>query len=324
MKAAVLIDAKKIEYREDYPKPTPGPDDVIVKVHYCGVCGSDLTNFKYRLYQVPLIMGHEFSGEIVELGANVKDWKIGDKVVGINVALKVGETSGMGIFQDGGYAEFVKVPTKYLFAAPEFLSYKDAVFIETFANAFRAMKLCNVGKKEKIIVIGAGPIGLTLLQALIAEKEPEYIIVVELNEFLREQAVKIGATEAFPPSRVKINKFIKKNKRPTYIFDCAGTEATIKIAMDHVIKGGKIVLEGMHKGSIDFPIMTINTKEIKLIGVIGHDRDDILNSIQFFEEKKFDSSKFKTEIIHLNEVQRSLERFLEPEKREFVKMMIEL
>ena len=70
--------------------------------------------------------------------------------------------------------------------------------------------------------------------------------------------------------------------------------------------------------------MTINTKEIHLIGVIAHDRDDILNSINFFEEKKFDSSKFNTEIIQLKDVQRHLERFLEPDKREFVKMIIEI
>ena len=116
MKAAVFKDVKKIEYIEDYPKPDIGPNDVLVKVHYCGICGSDIVNFKERLYQVPIIMGHELIGEIVELGKSVTDFKIGDKVLGINVKLDITSKQllGLGIFIDGGFAEFVKIPKQFL------------------------------------------------------------------------------------------------------------------------------------------------------------------------------------------------------------------
>ena len=77
--------------KNDYPKPIIGNNDVLVKVHYCGICGSDITNFKYKMYQVPLIMGHEFSGEVFEIGQSITDIKIGDKVCGINVALDLTE-----------------------------------------------------------------------------------------------------------------------------------------------------------------------------------------------------------------------------------------
>lgn len=324
MKAVVLEDAKKLTYREDYPKPIPGPDDVIVKVRYCGVCGSDVTNWKYKLYQVPLIMGHEFTGEIAELGANVKDWKVGDRVCGINVALKVGETAGMGVFQDGGYAEYVKAPKHALFSPPDSVSLKDAVFIESYANAFRAIKHSKIEKNEKIIVIGVGPIGLSFLDALIKERKPEYVIAIELSEYLRDQAKNLGADDVFPPNKVKIRRFMKKHGTSSYIFDCAGAEASLKMAIDLIKKGGTIVLEGLHRGNIDFPLMLMNTKEICLKGIISHDREDILTSIKYFEEGKFDASKFATEVISLKDVPKHFDRFLEPEKREFVKMMIEM
>jgi threonine dehydrogenase-like Zn-dependent dehydrogenase len=86
-----------------------------VKSHYCGICGSDITNFKYKMYQVPLIMGHEISGDVVEIGENISKAKIGDKVACINVSTDVsgGQLRGLGIFQDGGFAEYVKVPKEF-------------------------------------------------------------------------------------------------------------------------------------------------------------------------------------------------------------------
>jgi 2-desacetyl-2-hydroxyethyl bacteriochlorophyllide A dehydrogenase len=269
-------------------------------------------------------MGHEFSGEIVELGENVKEWKIGEKIVGINVALEVGEVSGMGIFQNGGFAEYVKVPTKYLFRPPEFLSFKDSILIETFANAFRAIKLSKIGEKEKIIIIGVGPIGLSILSALLKKKNPEYIIVVEIHKFLRDHAKKLGATEVFAPSKVKIRKFIKTHGNPSFIFDCAGNESSIKMAIELIQKGGTILLEGIHKGNIDFPIFLINSKEVNFKGCLGHNREDILDSIKFFEEKKVNPQDFITDTVPLKEIQRAFERFLNPGERNFIKTVVEI
>ena len=146
MKAAVFEDVKKIVYREDYPKPEVGPDDAIVKVHYCGICGSDITNFKYKMYQVHLVMGHEISGEVIEIGENVSEVKIGDKVGCFTVLLDLseGKLKGLGTFQDGGFAEYVKVPKDWVFKIPPNISMKEAVLIETFSLAIRAFKLSRM------------------------------------------------------------------------------------------------------------------------------------------------------------------------------------
>jgi len=326
MKAAVFIDVKKIIYREDYPKPSPGPDDVIVKTHFCGICGSDITNFKLKMYQVPLILGHEFTGEVMEVGSNIADIKRGDKVCGINVALDInkGQLDGMGIFKDGGFAEFVRVPRKYLFQIPKSVSTKEAVMIESFANACRAVKLSNITENQKIIIIGAGNIGLCFLSYLLIEKKPNYIVVIEPQAFLREKAKEFGATESFPPNPAKIKKFLKRNGKPTYIFDCAGNQKSILMALDLIEKGGSVILEGVFKGKVTFPMFLLNSKEVSIKGILGHDREDILCAVDFFSQDKINANKYMSQIIPIKDIQKAFEKYLDPGERDFIKLVIEL
>ena len=326
MKAAVFIDVKKIDYREDYPKPSPGEEDVIVKTHYCGICGSDITNFKFKMYQAPIIMGHEFSGEVVEIGSNITDIKMGDKVCGINVALDIaqGQLDGMGIFKDGGFAEFVRVPRKYLFQIPKSVSTKEAVMIESFANVCRAVKLSNISENQNIIIIGAGNIGLCFLSYLLKEKKPNYIIAIEPQAFLREKAKEFGATESFPPNPAKIKKFLKRNGTPTYIFDCAGNQKSILMAIDLIKKGGTVILEGVFKGKVSFPMFLLNSKEVSIKGVLGHDREDIFCALDFFSQDKINANKYISQIIPIQDIQHAFEKYLDPGQREFIKLVIEV
>jgi (R,R)-butanediol dehydrogenase/meso-butanediol dehydrogenase/diacetyl reductase len=277
------------------------------------------------MYQVPLVMGHEFSGEIVEIGDNISDFKIGDKVCGINVALDIsggGKLDGLGIFRDGGFAEYVKVPKKYLFKIPDNVSTKEAALIESFANATRGDKLSNIGDNQNIMIIGGGNIGLCFMNHLIAEKNPNYIVVIEPHQFLREKAKEMGATDSFPPSKVKIKKFIKKHGPPTFIFDCAGLESTINMAIDLIKKRGTIILVGVHKGTVSMPMFLLNSKEAWLRGILGHDVDDILASIKFFAKSKVDVNKLISEIIPLEDIQKAFEKYLEPGEREFIKILV--
>ncbi|MFX1442463.1 MAG: zinc-binding dehydrogenase [Promethearchaeota archaeon] len=320
-------DIKKIIVKDDYPEPTSGPDDVIVKVHYCGICGSDLTNFKYKMYQVPLVMGHEFSGEIVKIGENIIDFKIGDRVCGINVSLDLaggGQLDGLGIFRDGGFAEYVKVPKKYLFKIPDNVSIKEAALIESFANATRGAKLSNIGENQNIMILGGGNIGLCFMNYLLAEKNPNYMVVIEPHSFLREKAKEMGATDAIPPNKIKIKKFLKEYGPPTFIFDCAGFESTINMAIDLIKKGGTIILVGVHKGTVSLPMFLLNSKEACLRGILGHDVEDIHASINFFAKRKVDVNKLISEIIPLDDIQRGFEKYLEPGEREFIKILVKL
>jgi len=326
MKAAVFQDIKKIEYREDYPKPNIGENDALVRVHYCGICGSDIHNFCNKMYQTPLIMGHELSGIIEEVGGNIKDFRPGDKVIGINVKLDITsrDLGGLGIFQNGGFAEYIKVPEKYLFHVPENISLKEAVMIESFANITRAMKLSQIGKNEKIMIIGGGNIGLCFLDALKGDKDPTYVIVIEPQEFLRNKAIELGAKKSFPPSKTKIKRFLKKNGNPTYIFDCVGNQETILLGIDLIERGGTILLEGIHKGKIEIPTFLINNKEVGIRGCLGHDREDIIASLDLIKNKKVHPDQFINATTTLKNLQDAFMEHLEPTKRKYIKKVVEI
>ncbi|NVM34772.1 MAG: alcohol dehydrogenase catalytic domain-containing protein [Candidatus Lokiarchaeota archaeon] len=297
----------------------------MVKVHYCGICGSDITNFKHKMYNFPLVMGHEITGIVEELGEDITDVKVGDKVICVNVSLDVsqGQLKGMGMFQDGGFAEYVKVPKISIFPIPENISIKDAVMVETFALMMRAFKLSRIEKNENILIIGGGNVGLTALKALLLEKNPNYIVIVEPNEFLRKKAIEMGATDAVGTSRAKVKKVIKKLGAPSFIFDCVGNEETISNAINFIKKGGTILLEGIHKGSITFPLFMLNSKEVTLKGCLGHDREDILAAIDLFAKNKVDSNEFISEMIHLEDMQKTFERYIDPNERNFVKIIVQ-
>ncbi|TKJ23236.1 MAG: hypothetical protein CEE43_03645 [Promethearchaeota archaeon Loki_b32] len=298
----------------------------MVKVHYCGICGSDITNFRLKMYNFPLIMGHEITGIVKEIGENISNVNVGDRVICVNVSLDVsqGELKGMGMFQDGGFAEYVIVPKISLFPIPENVPIKDAVMVETFALMMRAFKLSKIEKGENILIIGGGNVGLAALKALLIEKDPNYVVVVEPNEFLRKKAIELGATDAVGTSRAKVKRVIKKLGAPTFIFDCVGNEETISNAVNFIKKGGTLLLEGIHKGSITFPLFMLNSKEVTLKGCLGHDRDDILAAIDLFAKGMVDADEFISEVINLEDMQKTFERFLDPTGRNFVKILVEI
>jgi len=320
-----LEEIRKIVYKEDYPTPVPGSDDALVRVRYCGICGTDITHFKYKIYQIPIVMGHEIVGEIVELGENISELKIGDNVVCLNVSLDFseGQLSGLGIIQDGGFAEFIKVPKISLFQIPDNVSIRDAALIETFALAMRAFKLSRIENNENIIIFGGGSVGLAILKALLIEKNPNYVIVVEPHEFLRNKAIELGATNAVPPGRPKTKKIVRKLGPPSFIFDCVGNEQTLSDALFFIKKGGTILLEGMYKGSVSIRVFMINNKEVTLKGCLGHDREDILAAIDMFAKNKVDANEFISDIVHLEDMQKTFERYVDPSGRNFVKIIVE-
>ncbi len=271
-------------------------------------------------------MGHEFSGEIIKVGENLKDFHEGDRVVGINIVRKkgYGDTKALGIMVDGAFAEYVSVPRDFLFHVPENASLQECTLIESYAVAIRALKLSNIQENERILIIGGGNIGLTTLDTLINEKHPEYVGIIEPHEFLREKAKEMGANEAFPPVLSKIKRFIKRHGAPTFIFLSANNKNTIEMAIKLIKKGGTIILESVFKGNVSLPIFMFNSKEIGLKGVISHDRQNVLSAIELFKEKKVYPEKLISKVIPLKEIQEGFNQYLKAEERDFVKIIVKI
>ncbi len=326
MRAVVFEDTRRVVYREDYPQPVAAAGEVLVRVKYCGLCGTDLHNYSHKMYQTPLVMGHEFSGEVVSVGDAVKHVKVGTRGVGINVALDLGRgtPAGMGIINDGGFAEYVRVTQENFFPIPDHVSYQEAALIETFAVAVRAMKNSRISPKARVIIVGGGTIGLTNLATLKAAHDPDYIIVAEPQSYLREKAKELGATDAVPPSAGAIKKFMKQHGEADIVFDCAGNEASLELAMNVVKPGGTILWEGIHFGKMQVPVMLLNSKELCIQGTLSHDKEDITDTIALVAAGRVDAKRLISEVVPLINLPATFERVLNPENRKFIKIIVEI
>ena len=134
----------------------------------------------------------------------------------------------------------------------------------------------------------------------------------------------MGADDAVPPRRAKIKEVIKKYGEPTFIFDSVGIKETLSDAMFLIKKGGTILLEGIHKESMKFSFFDLISKEVTLKGSIGHDREDILSAIKLFSEDKVNANDFISEVFSLKDIQKAFNKFLEPNDRNFIKVLIKI
>ena len=308
MKALVLKAINKLKVRDDYPRPKPSKNEALIKVKYCGICGSDLEAYKYGMILMPLILGHEFSGVIAELGKNVEGWEINDRVTaypgefcGKCYYCLRGEENrcrkilfGLGITVNGAIAEYVKVPMKLLRKLPGSVSYEEAALAEPLAVGYHGVAISGIQPADSVLVIGAGTIGLATIQAL-KLKKIEKIYISEPSAFNLNLALKMGAEEIDKPS--KINKI-----GPDFIFDCAGFPETYKKDIAIVRKGGTVVLLGVHFEPVPISFLHLIAKEVKMIGSFGYSNQEFSEVLTLLGQKKFQTDDIISKKINLNNV----------------------
>jgi len=329
-RAAVFEDIRDIKIHDDYPTPEPSTGEALVKVHCCAICGTDVKNWTSKIYQTPIIMGHEFAGEVARLGPGMEGsgFKPGDKVAGINVQLDTSnDLRGLGIFKNGGFAEYVLVPRDFLFHIPSSVTPLDATMIESFAVAVRALKWARLQGESNIAIMGAGNIGLTTLSCLRAAGFPRgghYIMVMEPGAFQQAKAKELGATEVIRPSTAVARRFFKEHGEPDAVFECSGIEDGLLLAMDVVKHGGDIIVESVQKGRISFPVFTLSSKEIAMRGSLSHDRQDIEDAIALVAAKQVNPAAIISGVVKLDDIQAAFDRYLDPSKRDFVKLVVQI
>ena len=340
MRAAVLEDAGKIVVK-DVPKPSPREEEVLVKVKYCGICGSDLHAYKTGMYGLGLIMGHEFSGDIVELGSDVKGWDVGDKVIKkpdscgecyycrrglINLCEKGVERVeyGLGIFSNGAYAEYVVVPTSGLLKLPDELTYEQGTMVDPLSTPIRAVRFSKMELGDTALILGAGPLGLLTLQcAKLAGARAVY--VTEKAKKRIELAKKLGADEVLNPDEVDIRSRILEltdNRGPDVVFECVGVPDTILDAIGTVRSAGKIVIEGIFDEDVKTRFLDIVLNEIGIKGVFAYNDHDYRRAVELIRKKSVDVNSLITDIISLNDIaEKGFEALIKPEK-ESVKILV--
>jgi threonine dehydrogenase-like Zn-dependent dehydrogenase len=283
LKAAVLHGAADLRY-ETVPDPAPRADEVIVKVHACSICGSDLHAFhgKHPRLTFPRILGHEFAGEVVEAGAGVTGVPPGQRVCcdidifcGRCGPCSEGRTNicdklrTMGFDRDGAYAEYVAVPSANLYPLPQDVSYDQASAVQVLGISYHAVAhrvKPRIG--ERIAVIGAGPVGLGA--ALIAKSMGAEVTIFELLGYRIALARKLGVERALDPSVLDVRAealALTGGRGFDKVVECVGgfQDKTVQMAADLVKRGGRITVVGTFpENRVTIPIAYLKDREIDI------------------------------------------------------------
>jgi len=296
MKAVVKYDnvAGATEIRE-VPVPEIGPEDVLVKSAYIGVCGTDphmhhnLVSFKMN---VPLIFGHEFAGIISKVGSEVRSFKVGDRVTAETHAEYCGkctlcrtnqyhlcrERKGYGFQTNGAFAKFVKVPARILHRVPDNVTLREASLTEPLCVAYKSM-ICSstIQPGDMVVVIGPGPIGvLCTKMAQITGASRIIVIGTDGDDERLRLAKEYGATITINSSNqdaISIVKSLYDNYGADIVVDTAGSSATLALSMDLVRPGGQITKIGWGPKPVGFSLDPIVQKSVTLRGHFSHTWD---------------------------------------------------
>jgi len=287
MKALVLEEYNKLVYKE-VPDPVILDNEVLVKVKACGICGSDVHGFDGSTGRriPPMIMGHEASGIIVEIGNEVKVWKKGDRVTFDSTVYPLDDwftLKGMynlsdnrevlgvspGTYKrDGAFAEYVAIPQHILYKIPENVTFEQAAMVEAIAVALHSINISEITTGDKCVVVGVGMIGIFILK-LLKFSGASSIIAIDFSPKRLELAEKSGADISFLSSEEKLVEKIvalTKNRGADISFEAVGKSESVNIALDVIRKGGKAVLVGNTSTVIDFPLQKVVTRELKVMG----------------------------------------------------------
>ena len=290
MKALVKKFPEKGIWFEDVPEPVTGSNDVKIKIHKTAICGTDLHIYNWdewsqNTIKTPRIIGHEYVGEIVEIGANVRNWKIGDMVSGEghivcgkcrNCLAGHGhlckETIGVGVNRDGAFAQYLVITQENVRACAKDIPEEMYAIFDPFGNAVHtALSFNCVG--EDVLITGAGPIGI-MAAAVCKFVGARHVVITDINDNRLELAKKLGVQYAVNTSKEKLSDVMERlSIREGFDvgLEMSGSEIALNTMIDHMVHGGRIALLGILKNDsrVDWNKVIFNGLILK--GIYGRE-----------------------------------------------------
>ena len=287
MKALLLSEYNRLEIVE-LPLPRPGPDEVLVRVQACGICGSDVHGYDGASGRriPPIVMGHEAAGTVAALGTNASRAREGDRItfdstvycgkceycmrgeVNLCDRREVLGVSTPEYRRAGAFAEYVLVPDRIIHQLPANIPFPEAAMVEPLAVAVHAVSLAKLPENATALVVGAGMIGLLVLQAL-REAKCSRIHVVDIDDSRLELARKLGATSTVngrTSDAVAEIQRLTSGASVDVVFEAVGSSATIRASVESVRKGGTVVLIGNISPTAEIPLQMVVSRQIRLQG----------------------------------------------------------
>ncbi|MFB1097585.1 MULTISPECIES: 2,3-butanediol dehydrogenase [Bacillaceae] len=310
---------------EEIDEPVIKPNQVKMKVKWCGICGSDLHEYLGGPIFIPVdnphpltgevapvTMGHEFSGEVVEVGPEVKEYQVGDRVVVEPIFATHGHQGAYNLDKQmgflglagggGGLSEYVAVDEELLFKLPDSLSYEQGALVEPSAVALYAVRSSKVKAGDKVAVFGCGPIGLLVIEALKAAGATE-IYAVELSPERQAKAEELGAIVVDPS---KVDDTVEEIRRLTdggveVAFEVTGVPVVLRQAIQSTDIGGETMIVSIWEKPAEIMPNDIVIQERSIKGIIGY-RDVFPQVLSLMEKGYFSAEKLVTKKIKLDEV----------------------
>jgi (R,R)-butanediol dehydrogenase/meso-butanediol dehydrogenase/diacetyl reductase len=348
MKALVLHGTKDLRY-QDFPEPTIGKDDVRIRVKSSGLCHTDFNEYlNGPLYvastphprtgrSIPLVLGHEFSGEIAEVGAGVRRLKPGDRVA-VNAVdccrkcefcrrglfIQCASAATIGFARDGGYADYAVVPQDCCHVLRPKVSYHAAAVVEPLSVSLHSVRRAKVEIGSRAAVIGGGTIGLCTVQALRACGVID-VFVIEKSDGKRRFAEELGISEFIHSVRFDPKDVIMERTNGLgvdFAFECVGNGAALQTALDVTRPGGTVCLSGVIPHPIEFNWNDVLSKEKSIITTIAYD-DEFPMVIAMLNDGRLKAEPLITQTFPLKDALGYLTRFEELGCNN-IKMMIDL
>ena len=320
---------------KEVERPRIAADEVLVRVRACGICGSDVHGMDGSTGRriPPLIMGHEAAGEIAEVGAAVSGWKGADRVtfdstvycgscwhcrrgeVNLCDQRRVLGVSCAEFRRDGAFAEYVAVPARILYRVPDALSLEKAAMVEAVSVAVHAVKRTPLESDASVAVVGAGMIGLLVVQVLKAAG-CRRIIAVDLDPDRLALARRLGATDAIRADSAEVAAEVRRiceGRGADAVFEVVGLANTFETAVDCARKGGSVTLVGNAEPRVTLPLQAVVTRQITLIGTCAS-AGEYPECLGLIASGKVNVTDFMSAVAPLEEGARWFERLRAREK----------
>jgi L-iditol 2-dehydrogenase len=287
------LDVRIIESK----KPSPKPDEILVAVARVGICGSDLHAYhgRHPFIELPIVPGHEFAGTVAETGANVHGFAPGQRVT-LEPSLVCGECYNcrhgryniceklqvVGCQTSGAMSEYLAVPASKTMSLPDNVTWDQAVMVEPLAVGVHAVRVARVQAGTNVLILGAGTIGLMVLQAAKALGAGQ-VMITDLIQDRLDLATNLGADHAVNPSRTDLTQALEAAfgpQRADVILECVGIAATARDAVRVARKGTRIVLVGVFEEEVLVNLGLVQDRELELVGTLMYVEDDFPTALE--------------------------------------------
>lgn len=318
MKALCVTEAHKIEFLEKETPKVKNENEVLIKIKAVGICGSDVHIYHGTnpLATYPRVIGHEFSGEVVETGSAVTHLKAGDRVsvdpvstCGVCYACRTGnknvcaELEVSGVHTDGGMQEFVVVPATRAYKFSSDIPFEEGALIEPFTIAAQSTSKGDIRVDDTVFVMGAGPIGLAILQ--VAKSKGARVMISDFNEHRLSIAENLGADLTVNPGKKDIFGAVKEftgGEGANVIIDAVCIPQTFEQAVELASVAGRVVLLGFNPTPSNIAQVNITKKGLEVKGSRLHN-NQFPTVVDWFENKKVDAKKLISHTFKVEDVQ---------------------